>query len=419
MYKHICVDEAQDLNKAQYELIKVLCGERVKSVLMVGDPNQMIYGFNGSKDFFETDFITDFKPKTFNLRENYRSSKSVIQLANVIKPSSQINHEAAFTGCTRIQPCLNEEVEANWVLKGINTLIEAKTHEEIEGQITLEKIVVIGRNKFVFNKLRTKLDESGVMYHFNKGERQSEPESLLGKILDYAIRLKLNPKDWIDGKKLCSLLEIKQPENWNNQSLLASWSQLVESSNLPLAQAQAYLLKEISLLDVESPNIRKFCTLIKTKLKEYDSSNLSELEQIELDISYQELEEFQKKWTTFKAKGLGANLKSFRNAMTLGKLDVANQERGLTLSTVHTMKGLEKDIVFLIGMCDGLFPDYRATNKRDLNEEKNNAFVAVTRAKRWLYVSYPQYRMMPWGSEKFHHISRFIDSLPTEPMLQN
>ncbi|MCW8336527.1 3'-5' exonuclease, partial [Vibrio paucivorans] len=186
-----------------------------------------------------------------------------------------------------------------------------------------------------------------------------------------------------------------------------------------LAQAQAYLLKEISLLDVEKPNIRKFCTLVKTKLEEYDSSNLSELEQIELDISYQEVEEFQKKWTTFKAKGLGANLKSFRNAMTLGKLDVANQERGLTLSTVHTMKGLEKDIVFLIGMCDGVFPDYRATNKRDLNEEKNNAFVAVTRAKRWLYVSYPQYRMMPWGSSKYHHISRFIDSLPTEPMLQN
>ncbi|MCW8336686.1 UvrD-helicase domain-containing protein, partial [Vibrio paucivorans] len=220
MYKHVCVDEAQDLNKAQYELIKVFCGERVKSVLMVGDPNQMIYGFNGSKDFFETDFITDFKPETFNLRENYRSSKRVIQLANVIKPNSQINHEAAFTGCTRIQPCLNEEVEANWVLKGINALLEAKTHEEIEGQITLEKIVIIGRNKFVFNELRKKLDESGIIYHFNKGERQSEPESLLGKILDYAIRLKLNPKDWIDGKKLCSLLGIKQPENWNNQSLL-------------------------------------------------------------------------------------------------------------------------------------------------------------------------------------------------------
>ena len=90
MYKHVCVDEAQDLNKAQYELIKVFCGERIKSILMVGDPNQMIYGFNGSKDYFEKDFLSDFEPKTFTLRENYRSSKEVIKLANVIKPNSQI-----------------------------------------------------------------------------------------------------------------------------------------------------------------------------------------------------------------------------------------------------------------------------------------------------------------------------------------
>ncbi|MDA9557002.1 UvrD-helicase domain-containing protein, partial [Vibrio sp.] len=99
MYKHVCVDEAQDLNKAQYELIKVFCGDRIKSILMVGDPNQMIYGFNGSKDYFEKDFLSDFEPKTFTLRENYRSSKEVINLANVIKPNSQINHEAAFNGC--------------------------------------------------------------------------------------------------------------------------------------------------------------------------------------------------------------------------------------------------------------------------------------------------------------------------------
>lgn len=417
MYKHVCVDEAQDLNKAQYELIKVFCGERIKSILMVGDPNQMIYGFNGSKDYFEKDFLSDFEPKTFTLRENYRSSKEVINLANVIKPNSQINHEAAFNGCAKIQPCFNEEVEANWLIRGINSLLEAKEHNEIEGEISLEKMVVIGRNKFVFNKLKEKLDENNITYHFNKGERQAEPDSLFGRILDYAIRLKLNPKDWIDGKKLCSLLKVQQPNQWNDNNLLLAWSQVVESSNLPLAQAQAFLLQEIHKIDAEQPNIRKFCTALKDKLDEYNSVELTEKEQIELVISVQELDEFQKRWTTFKRRSLGVSLKSFRNAMTLGKLDSATQGKGLTLSTVHTMKGLEKDIVFLIGMCDGVFPDYRATSQKDLNEEKNNAFVAVTRAKRWLYISYPQYRMMPWGKDKFHQVSRFISTLSADPII--
>ncbi|MFS1911126.1 ATP-dependent helicase [Vibrio sp. 10N.286.48.B7] len=417
MYKHVCVDEAQDLNKAQYELIKVFCGERIKSILMVGDPNQMIYGFNGSKDYFEKDFLSDFKPKTFTLRENYRSSKEVIKLANVIKPNSQINHEAAFNGCAKIQPCFNEEVEANWLIRGIKSLLEAKDHHEIEGEISLEKMVVIGRNKFVFNKLKEKLDENNITYHFNKGERQAEPDSLFGRVLDYAIRLKLNPKDWIDGKKLCSLLKVQQPNQWNDNNLLLTWSQVVESSDLPLAQAQAFLLQEIHTIDTEQPNIRKFCTALKDKLDEYNSEELTEKEQIELVISVQELDEFQKRWTTFKRRSLGVSLKSFRNAMTLGKLDSATQGKGLTLSTVHTMKGLEKDIVFLIGMCDGVFPDYRATSQKDLNEEKNNAFVAVTRAKRWLYISYPQYRMMPWGKDKFHQVSRFISTLSANPII--
>ena len=77
-YKHICVDEAQDLNKAQYEFIKVLCGEKIKSIMMVGDPNQMIYGFNGSSNrYLFQDFLNDFSPIQYALKENFRSSKSV------------------------------------------------------------------------------------------------------------------------------------------------------------------------------------------------------------------------------------------------------------------------------------------------------------------------------------------------------
>ena len=75
------------------------------------------------------------------------------------------------------------------------------------------------------------------------------------------------------------------------------------------------------------------------------------------------------------------------------------------------MKGLEKDIVFLIGMCEGVFPDYRAKTKKEIEEERNNAFVAVTRAKRWLFISYPRQRVMPWGDSRSQQQSRFITEI--------
>jgi DNA helicase-2/ATP-dependent DNA helicase PcrA len=95
----------------------------------------------------------------------------------------------------------------------------------------------------------------------------------------------------------------------------------------------------------------------------------------------------------------------------LGKLAESMSDNGITLSTVHTMKGLEKDIVFIIGMCEGVFPDYRAKTVQEIEEEKNSAFVAVTRARRWLYITYPQKRKMPWGEIKPQRPSHFIKAL--------
>ncbi len=75
------------------------------------------------------------------------------------------------------------------------------------------------------------------------------------------------------------------------------------------------------------------------------------------------------------------------------------------------MKGLEKDIVFIIAMCEGVFPDYRARHNSAIEEERNNAFVAVTRAMRWLYITYPEKRKMPWGEEHNQVESRFIGEI--------
>lgn len=412
-YKHVCVDEAQDLNKAQYEFIKMLCGDVIKSVLMVGDPNQMIYGFNGSsKDYLCTHFVEDFTPQKFELKENYRSTKAVIRAANKLRPGSQTEIDYALKGRIKISEFDSEENEAAAIVATIKNLLDLKVHDEIEGEISLGNMVVIGRNRFVFSKLEKCLQDNSIPYSLRKGERQLEPSTRFGKVLDYAIRVKLNSKNWVDGKKLCQVLGISEPDNWSKNVLQDLAAKIVSSAD-DYSEIFQKLLSAIDNLDVDNPKIPKlvkdFNALLASLVENHNGASDERIEDVKLSL--EEFDEFNRTWTRFKRKGLGDSLVAFRNALALGQLSDNALDEGLTLSTVHTMKGLEKDIVFLIGMCEGVFPDYRANTVKELDEERNNAFVAVTRAKRWLYVSYPRQRMMPWGDRKFQRKSRFVTEI--------
>lgn len=406
-YKHLCVDEAQDLNKAQYEFLKAMCGESIKSIMMVGDPNQMIYGFNGSShEFLCQRFVTDFGPVSFQLKENYRSSKAVIYFANLLRPGSQLQSDFALDGYSQILPFQDERTEAEWICNQIGALLQLRQHEDIEGVISLANMVVIARNRFVFLELERHLSQRGIPYSLKKGERRVEPGSILGKVLDLAVRLKINPKDWVDGKKLCNILKLDCPDAWGEENLLEIFAGNVLHSTVPFPDLQADLLLAINALKADEPNIPKLCNDFMKRIEAMGKT--SPQVDGELERSLQELKEFRGCWTTFRRKGLGESLPSFRNAMALGQLSDDYDPSGLTLSTVHTMKGLEKDIVFLMGMCEGVFPDYRASTPKEIEEERNNAFVAVTRSRRWIYITYPLQRVMPWGAVKTQSPSRFI-----------
>ncbi|AVF59247.1 MAG: ATP-dependent helicase [Vibrio anguillarum] len=412
-YKHLCVDEAQDLNGAQYEFIKAFCGNQVKSVLMVGDPNQMIYGFNGSSSkYLTTSFVDDFSPLKMVLNQNYRSTRSVIEVANRLKPGSQRAGNFALQGMFDVRCLSNEQEESNWIVDSIKNLLSLGTNDEIEGGISLDKMVVIARNRFVFKYLEEALQASGIDYHLRKGERRNEPTSLFGKVLDYSIRLKLNPKDWVDGIKLCNALSVEPPSTWGDKNVLSLISQSLDAGSLFNKELLKLVLVEVDNLNVPDPNVRKLTKALEVEIEKMArDGSLRDSHIEELKLSMEELQEFWSSWVSFRQKGLGESLLAYRNAISLGQVSETKVQSGLTLSTVHTMKGLEKDIVFLMGMCEGVFPDYRATSPEKVEEERNNAFVAVTRAKRWLYVSYPQYRVMPWGDTKYQAPSRFINEM--------
>jgi len=408
-YSHICVDEAQDLNLIQYEFVKALAGPADRNVMMVGDPDQMIYGFNGSgSKFLCESFLTDFGPRIFRLTENYRSSKAVVRAANGLRPGAQTESRFALEGIAQSAVFTSEEEEADWIVRSIQNFISVGNHIEIEGTISLENMVVIARNRFVFSKLEVALEKHEIAFNIKVGEREKLPVSFFGQVLDTSIRLKLNPSDWVDGKKLCGLLGVSPPAEWGGDDLL---SRLRDDYASPEGDQNALieqLLEKVEELEFENPNVLKFEQTFEARIRELALNEDDEDKNLEYDRSLAELQEFSERWTRFRRLGLGNTLSAFRNATALGKLNSEVNEGGLTVSTVHTMKGLEKDIVFLMGFSEGTFPDYRANTSSEIEEERNTAFVAVTRARRWLYVTYPQSRMMPWGSPRHQNPSRFI-----------
>lgn len=408
-YIALFVDEAQDLNRAQYEFIKALCGEKIKDVMMVGDSDQMIYGFNGSSsDFFIKSFSKDFSPVIYSLNENYRSSRAVIELANKIKPNTQVSVNAAIEGFKNLKVLPDEESEAVWICDIIEKLIQLKKHPDIEGEIDFSKMVVIGRNRFVFKAIENEMEIRGIQHFLKRSDRNEEYVSLIGKVIDLAMRVKINPKDWVDGKKLYKLIGLNPSLEGGNTYELSEIIRNINKSNNKDKQLISLVLSCVEDLSLDAPNLLKFCLELKKELLKLGSITHDSSKEEDMALGVSDIEQLQSMWNRFRRKGLGDNLSSFRNALALGQLNNESSNKGIMLSTVHTMKGLEKDIVFLVGMCEGVFPDYRAKSKIELDEERNNAFVAVTRSRRWIYVSYPEKRMMPWGDYKYHNASRFF-----------
>jgi DNA helicase-2/ATP-dependent DNA helicase PcrA len=394
-YEYICVDEAQDLNNAQYQLLKAITDDSHNNIMMVGDANQSIFAFNGSSpDYMTKKFVKDFNPKIIELNDNYRSARKIIEASEIIIPNSSKIINIAIDGTFELFHASNEEDEVAWIIDNINSLIDKKKDDDIEGEITYEKIAILARNKYVFNKLTDSFVAENIPYYFKITPSAIEFESFAMNVFDLAFRVKINPSDKLHLNKLLGLLEIKESSDLNS---------LIEKIQ------QQYLIKALEIvnnLNNDGSNLKTLLIQYKEFIKTTDE--ISEDDERSMIIS--DIDELLMHWQNYAKKTDEKSIHQFKNEMALEKTHPKTQQNGVTLSTVHTMKGQEYDIVFLMGMDDGTFPDYRAINKGgvDLIQEKNNAYVAFTRARRFLYVSYPQQRQMPWGDVKRREISRFL-----------
>jgi DNA helicase II / ATP-dependent DNA helicase PcrA len=390
----ICIDEAQDMNNAQYQLLKALSNGEFNNIMLVGDPNQSIFHFNGSsQDYMDKEFIKDFNPKVIELTEDYRSSIAVLKAAIRIIPKAKFIEKTVKQGKFECYRAENEDVEAQWIADKIRAIIELGQHDDIEGELCFEKIVVLARNKYLFKPLEEKFKSKNIHFYYKMTPGALKFESSLMKIFDLAFRVKLNPQDDLHSKRLLIAVDVD----------ISDGRQLPKLVNAIQDSAKKTMVQLVIALDDEGNNFKK-------KLEDYQHQ-VSIVDEAERSMLFRDIEELVTHWHNY-AKGTdNKSLNQFKNAMALGRTHPLTQHSGVTLSTVHTIKGQEFDIVFVIGMDDETFPDYRAVHSGgiELTQERNNLYIAFTRSKRWLFVTWPEKRTMPWGGVRGRKISRFLE----------
>ncbi len=399
----ICIDEAQDLNNAQYKLLLSLVNGEFKNVMMVGDPNQSIFHFTGSSSLYMSQkFKEDFSPIVFKLNENYRSSRKVLEAANKILPNSKDIANVALEGEFVLHPCSDELAEAEWIITKIQELISLKRHNDIEGEITYEKIAVLARNKYVFKELENKLEIASIAHYYKMTPGAIQFETEYMKLFDLALRLKLNSQDILHKEQLLKALKLQFEQNHSLETIIGKLDNGVQKDILQIA---------LNLND-DGSNIKPLFETFKNEKENIELENDEKKKML-----FDDIDELLEHWHNYATQTDNKSLHQFKNSMALGQTHSLKEYKGVTLSTVHTMKGQEYDIVFLMGMDEGTFPDYRAKSDVELDQEKNNLYVAFTRAKRFLYVTYPQKRTMPWGGFRNKRISRFLEIFENEIQL--
>jgi len=389
----VCVDEAQDLNNAQYQFLKALANGEFNNIMMVGDPNQSIFHFNGSSpDYMNKSFVEDFSAKMLELTENYRSSIAVLNAAKKIIPETEYIEGTVKQGIFELNKQENETVEAQWVASKIQEIASLKTHDDIEGDICHEKIAVLARNKYLFKPLEEVLNQSGIPHYYKMTPGSLKFESPLMQIFELSFRVRLNSQDDLHKKRLLELLGLGESENLSLNQMSEKVTNVDHKNIISL----------VISLDDDGRNFKKSFEDYKERVAIEDDDDKNML--------FNEINELITHWHNYAKSADNIHIHQFKNSMALGQTHPMTQHSGVTLSTVHTMKGQEFDVVFIIGIDDETFPDYRAVRSGgvEMLQEKNNLYVAFTRSKRWLYVSWPENRTMPWGDTKRRKISRFL-----------
>ncbi|RBB39269.1 ATP-dependent helicase [Burkholderia reimsis] len=396
LYRFVCVDEAQDLNEAQYALLCALCGDSYKNVMMVGDPKQSIYGFNTSSPEYMSKFQFEFSAKLIELTENFRSSQAVVAVARSIDPNYLVDAQLPIKGAAHVLVGSDEEHEARLIVDELELLF-AQGHPDVEGEVEPSKCAILGRTRFALLEIEKELRRRNILF-YKRLTANHENESDLVDEFQLSLRVVSNARDRLHLTALATKWKTKPPQAANDA--MDALSQMAQSSTVLRAKAVTDAIASIV------QNTARLDLMPAFKLMREHADTLDENARRAI---YEDTAVFQQEWDQYlRSDGPSRTLSGFMSSKALGATQKAHRD-GVALLTVHSSKGLEFDIVFVAGMAEGTFPDYRAVGRtQEMAEESRNAFVAVTRSKRLLYLTYPRIKRMPWGDYRAQQASRFV-----------
>ena len=413
-YKYILIDEYQDTNECQYIFSKMLA-KKYKNIFVVGDNDQAIYAFRGAnyKNIlnFEKDYLNC---KTILLEENYRSTKTILNAANSVIKNNKLrkdknlwsnNEEGELIKYIRTD---GEKEEADYVAKEIKKLIsEGVNPVDIAVLYRTNAQSRVMEEACLKNNIPYKI--IGSFYFYNRKE--------IKDLICY-LRLINNYKDDV------SLLRvINVPKRKIGEKTIDNISNVALVNNSCLFDA-INSGKELEFKNLILDLKEKCENLSLTEMVELvlDKSGMKqELENeksLDSEIRLENLEEFKSITKNYEEEYGVISLDDFLNEISLVS-DMSEHQDGnnkVSLMTVHSVKGLEFDDVFVIGMEEGIFPHYNAINEGTnsaIEEERRLCYVAITRAKKKLWLLNAKKRML-FGNTQVNPPSRFMDEIDSK-----
>lgn len=411
-FKYILIDEYQDTNEVQYKLSKLLA-KKYKNIFIVGDPDQSIYMFRGANFRNILNFEKDYQnAKVIPLEENYRSTKYILDAANsVIKNNKERKEKTLWSNVgegkkTKYLRAYDGKHEIQLVLDEIKRLLDEgykKNDIAVLYRTNAQSRVV----EEMFLKANMPYKVVGSYYFYNRKE--------IKDLICY-LRLILNNDDEISLRRV-----INVPKRGIGEATIAKLEQEAKEQNTSIFQViskgKEQLFKELVLhLTEESDNLSltELIDLILTETgmrEEYEAEKTMENER-RLEV----LEEFKSITKSFEERTGSVSLADFLEEISLIADITEHQEdeEVVTLMTMHSAKGLEFEVVFLVGMEDGIFPHQNSfCEEGGLEEERRLCYVGITRAKERLYITNAKRRML-YGKDVMNSPSRFIKEIDSE-----
>jgi DNA helicase-2/ATP-dependent DNA helicase PcrA len=425
-FQFILVDEYQDTNKLQGDLIDLLAA-RTQNVTVVGDDAQSIYAWRGANFLNILEFPKRYpNAKVFKIETNYRSTPEILRVANaaIAANVNQFAKELAPSRKSGMKPALVACVDAAQQ----SAFIAQRVLELRDEGVAMNQIAVLYRSHFHALELQLELTKRQIPFSITSGIRFFEQAHI--KDATAFLKFVANPRDEIAFKRLAQLLpgvgakaaeklwqsfqiEIQTPKSKTPLAvaLQDSIARVPKKATLAWAQFTA------TIAQLEDETVRKSASkmlrlVIDAGYDDYLKETFANYQSRRDDVK--QLEIFAAQFPSVEE--FLTQLALLTNVEAEGDKSENDGEK-IRLSTIHQAKGLEFEVVFVIMLCDGMFPSARSMDSTDGEEEERRLFyVSITRAKNELYLSYPLIRggYGNTGSDAFQSPSRFLSEIPKE-----